>query len=132
VTNEEQARYWNGDEAAHWLVHEERYERMLDCHRVGRRGTQPRRHRAGRRAALDGPRNRRHLAFLTSTAVWASLLRDAGPPTLDRVNEAVQAALEPYLTPDGLLPGSRAWLVTRPSSTSSVTPGARPGGLPAG
>jgi trans-aconitate methyltransferase len=27
--DEEQARYWNGDEAAHWLVHEERYERML-------------------------------------------------------------------------------------------------------
>jgi hypothetical protein len=25
VTNEEQARYWNGDEAVHWLVHEERY-----------------------------------------------------------------------------------------------------------
>jgi hypothetical protein len=22
-------RYWNGDEAAHWLVHEERYEPML-------------------------------------------------------------------------------------------------------
>jgi hypothetical protein len=29
VMSEEQARYWNGDEAAHWLVHEERYERML-------------------------------------------------------------------------------------------------------
>jgi SAM-dependent methyltransferase len=29
VTNEEQARYWNGDEAAHWVVHEQRYERML-------------------------------------------------------------------------------------------------------
>src|SRR5258708_21528761 len=29
VTNEEQARYWNGDEAAHWLVDEGRYERML-------------------------------------------------------------------------------------------------------
>jgi hypothetical protein len=28
VTNEEQARYWNGDEAAHWLVHEERHGRM--------------------------------------------------------------------------------------------------------
>jgi hypothetical protein len=64
--NEEQARYWNGDEAAHWLVHEERYERRLD----------------------------------------------AGPPTAARVSEAVQAALEPYITPDGLLLGSRAWLVT--------------------
>ena len=29
MTNEEQARYWNGDETAHWLVHEERYERLL-------------------------------------------------------------------------------------------------------
>jgi hypothetical protein len=29
VTNEAQARSWDGDEAAHWLVHEERYERML-------------------------------------------------------------------------------------------------------
>jgi SAM-dependent methyltransferase len=29
VTNQEQARYWNGDEARHWLVHEQRYERML-------------------------------------------------------------------------------------------------------
>lgn len=29
MTNQEQARYWNGDEAVHWLVREERYERML-------------------------------------------------------------------------------------------------------
>jgi hypothetical protein len=29
AANEEQARSWDGDEAAHWLVHEERYERML-------------------------------------------------------------------------------------------------------
>lgn len=29
MTNEEQARYWNGAEAGHWLVNEERYERML-------------------------------------------------------------------------------------------------------
>jgi SAM-dependent methyltransferase len=29
ATNTEQARYWNSDEAGHWLVHEERYERML-------------------------------------------------------------------------------------------------------
>jgi SAM-dependent methyltransferase len=27
--NEEQAEYWNGDEAAHWLEHEARYEAML-------------------------------------------------------------------------------------------------------
>ena len=29
TTNREQADYWNGDEGAHWLAHEERYERML-------------------------------------------------------------------------------------------------------
>jgi SAM-dependent methyltransferase len=28
TANEEQARYWDGDEAAHWLVHEQRHERM--------------------------------------------------------------------------------------------------------
>ena len=59
MTNQEQARYWNGGEAAPGLVHGERYER---------------------------------------TVAW--------------VSEALHAALEPYATPDGLLPGSRAWLVT--------------------
>jgi hypothetical protein len=29
VRNEEQARYWNDDESANWLVHEKRHERML-------------------------------------------------------------------------------------------------------
>jgi len=29
AVNDEQARYWNGDEAAHWLTHEDRYEAML-------------------------------------------------------------------------------------------------------
>ncbi len=52
------------------------------------------------------------VAFLKSTGIWNSLLRDADPPTVARVSEAVQAALEPYVTPDGLLLGSRAWLVT--------------------
>lgn len=27
--NDDQARYWNGQEAAHWLAHEDRYDRML-------------------------------------------------------------------------------------------------------
>jgi SAM-dependent methyltransferase len=52
------------------------------------------------------------VAFLKSTGIWNSLLRDADPATVARVSEAVQAALEPYVTPDGLLLGSRAWLVT--------------------
>jgi SAM-dependent methyltransferase len=52
------------------------------------------------------------VAFLKSTGIWNSLLRDADPPTVARVSEAVQAALEPHVTPDGLLLGSRAWLVT--------------------
>lgn len=29
AANDEQARYWNGDEALHWVAHEARYERML-------------------------------------------------------------------------------------------------------
>jgi SAM-dependent methyltransferase len=52
------------------------------------------------------------IAFLQSSGMWNSLLGDADPPTLARVREAVQTALEPYATPDGLLLGSRAWLVT--------------------
>jgi len=52
------------------------------------------------------------IAFLKSTGMWNSVLRDADPPTVARVSEAVQAALEPYVTPDGVQLGSRAWLVT--------------------
>jgi hypothetical protein len=37
----------------------------------------------------------------------AAMLRQAA-----RVSQAVQAALEPHVTPDGVLLGSRAWLVT--------------------
>ena len=59
MTNQEQARYWNGGEAAPWLVHEERRER---------------------------------------TVAW--------------VSEALHGALEPCVTPDGLLLGYQAWLVT--------------------
>lgn len=29
AANDEQAQYWNGEEAAHWLVHEARYDGML-------------------------------------------------------------------------------------------------------
>ena len=56
------------------------------------------------------------VAFLESTGIWNRLLRDTDPPTVARVSEAVQAALEPYVTPDGLLLGSRAWLVTASGS----------------
>jgi SAM-dependent methyltransferase len=166
VTNQEQARYWNGGEAAHWLVHEERYERMLapftnhllDAATIARAdrvvdigcGTGSTTRAAGR-AAFDGEalgvdlpaamlrqaarRARQEestdvaiepvveplwmgpdvadtIAFLESTGIWNSLLRDADPPTAARVSQAVQAALEPYVTPAGLLLGSRAWLVT--------------------
>jgi SAM-dependent methyltransferase len=52
------------------------------------------------------------IAFLESTGIWNSLLRDADPSTVARVSESVQAALEPYVTPAGVLLGSRAWLVT--------------------
>jgi hypothetical protein len=52
------------------------------------------------------------VAFLKATGIWNSLVRDADPPTVARVSQAVQAALEPYFTPDGVQLGSRAWLVT--------------------
>lgn len=52
------------------------------------------------------------VAFLKATGMGKSLFRDADPPTVARVSEAVQAALEPYVTPDGVRLGSRAWLVT--------------------
>lgn|SRR5574341_1842340 len=52
------------------------------------------------------------VAFLKATGMGKSLLRDADPPTVARVGEAVQAALEPYVTPDGVQLESRAWLVT--------------------
>ena len=28
--DEEQAQYWNGEEAAHWLAHETRYETLKE------------------------------------------------------------------------------------------------------
>lgn len=52
------------------------------------------------------------VAFVKSTGFWNALLRNAEPPTLAPVSEAVVAALEPYSTADGVLLGSRAWLVT--------------------
>jgi SAM-dependent methyltransferase len=52
------------------------------------------------------------VGFLKSTGIWTRMLPDADPPTAARVSEAVRGALEPYVTPDGLLLGSRAWLVT--------------------
>jgi SAM-dependent methyltransferase len=52
------------------------------------------------------------VAFFTSTGIWARLITDADPPAVARASQAVQAALEPYVTPDGVLLGSRAWLVT--------------------
>lgn len=51
------------------------------------------------------------VAFMKSTALGLSLLRDADRPTIARVTEAMQEALEPYVTPDGVQLGSQAWLV---------------------
>jgi SAM-dependent methyltransferase len=59
-----------------------------------------------------GPDVKDTVAFLQSTGIWNSLLRDANPATIARVSAAVQGALEPYVTPKGLLLGSAAWLVT--------------------
>lgn len=59
-----------------------------------------------------GPNVADAIAFLKATGIGNALLRNADPPTVARVSDAIQAALEPYVTPDGLLLGSRAWLVT--------------------
>jgi tRNA G46 methylase TrmB len=161
VTNEEQARCWNGDEAAHWLVHEERYERMLvpftdhlltaaaiggadrvvdigcgtgsttraaarvaiDGEALGVDLSAAMLRQAARRAQQEGLTNVRfdhadaQVHHFTPGAGDVALSRFGvmfftDPPTVARVSGAVQAALEPYVTPDGLLLGSRAWLVT--------------------
>jgi hypothetical protein len=52
-------------------------------------------------------RRRRHRRVPHLDRDRSSLLRDADPPTVARASEAVQAALQPYVTPDGLLLGSR-------------------------
>lgn len=64
------------------------------------------------------------VAFLKATGIGQRLLQDADPPTVARVTEAVQGALEPYVTPDGVRLGSQAWLVTshRPGVTATSTP----------
>lgn len=50
--------------------------------------------------------------FWKATGMGKALLGDVDQPTAARVSEAVRAALEPYLTPEGLRLGSQAWLVT--------------------
>jgi trans-aconitate methyltransferase len=115
VTNETQARYWNGDEAVPWLVHEQRYERMLapftdhlltaatsgGADRVVDIGCGP-----GQRGRPGHARTVRH-------ARWPA----AGIPGMARHREQAMAV-------------KRA--VIAASLASSVTPRARPGGLPAG
>jgi SAM-dependent methyltransferase len=51
------------------------------------------------------------MAFLESMGIW-DVVRDADALAAARVRETVQAALEPYVTPDGVLMGARAWLLT--------------------
>jgi hypothetical protein len=57
------------------------------------------------------------VTFLKSTRMGKALLGDGDPQMAARVSEAVATALEPYVTPAGVLLGSRAWIVTatRPS-----------------
>jgi SAM-dependent methyltransferase len=50
--------------------------------------------------------------FFQASGFGQRLLQDADPATRTRVMAAVQAALEPHLTSDGVRLGSRAWLVT--------------------
>jgi SAM-dependent methyltransferase len=50
--------------------------------------------------------------FLKATGIGQSLLKDATAPAIARVTEAMNTALEPYLTTDGITLGSKSWLVT--------------------
>ena len=50
--------------------------------------------------------------FLEATGMGQRLLKDADAPTVARVTAAIGAALEPYLSTDGIKLGSRSWLVT--------------------
>lgn len=50
--------------------------------------------------------------FMTSTGMAQALLKEADAPAMARVTEAMGAALEPYLTADGVTMGSKSWLVT--------------------
>jgi len=50
--------------------------------------------------------------FLKKTGIGQTLLREAGSEQIARVTDAVTAALEPFVTPDGVRLGSKAWLVT--------------------
>ncbi|MDF2713032.1 MAG: methyltransferase, partial [Nonomuraea muscovyensis] len=50
--------------------------------------------------------------FFQASGFGQRLLQDADPATRTRVMAAVQAALEPHLTSDGVRLQSRAWLVT--------------------
>jgi len=64
------------------------------------------------------------VAFLKVTGIGRSLLQDADPAAIARVSEAMQAAPEPHVTPDGLRLRSQAWLVTahRPRVAAASTP----------
>jgi hypothetical protein len=50
--------------------------------------------------------------FFQASGFGQRLLQGVDPATRTRVMAAVQAALEPHLTSDGVRLGSRAWLVT--------------------
>jgi SAM-dependent methyltransferase len=57
--------------------------------------------------------------FFKATRIGQSLLRDADATTAARVTDAVQAALEPHVAPDGIWLGSRAWLVNAHNPTET-------------
>lgn len=60
------------------------------------------------------------IAFIETTRIATSLLGDADRATIDRIRATMHATLEPYVTPDGVRLGSRAWLVTARCAVGSV------------
>ena len=50
--------------------------------------------------------------FFKATGMGQTLLKGASAATIARITDAVAAALEPHLAPDGVRLGSKAWLAT--------------------
>jgi SAM-dependent methyltransferase len=52
------------------------------------------------------------IAFLLRTGMARAMLEDAPPDVVTRATAAAREALEPYVTPDGVLIGGAAWIVS--------------------
>jgi hypothetical protein len=101
--NDDQDRYWNSDEAGHWLVAVLDAARLTDIDIDIEPVTQP---------LWMGHDVADTVAFPNTTRIGQSLFPNADAAATARVTDAMQTALEPHLASDGVGLQSRAWLVT--------------------